>query len=274
VFKALEDYIGSVGGKDLVEIGIIAGLIFVVLHFFRGTRGAGIIRGLAIVAASLFLVALLLISQFQLAQLARVLDYLLTIAVLALVIIFQPELRRALLVLGRNPLLRFFVRRSNPVSTEVARAAQSMARRHVGALIVLQRRVGLDHHIQSGVRVDSEVTGELLNTIFWPGSPLHDGAAIVREGRIGAAACQLPLADLADGPSPLGMRHRAALGMSEETDAVVLVVSEENGVVSLAVGGVLRRVKPGDLAGELEALLSEEPDDDRPGDPPNQEEAA
>lgn len=261
------DYIGHVGTKDLVEIGLIALMLFAVLHFLRGTRGANIVRGLAIVVAAIFLVALLLISQFELAQVARVLDYLLTIAVLALVIIFQPELRRALFLLGRNPLLRVFVRRHDPVSDPVARAAQNMAKRHVGALIVLERRVGLDHFIDTGVPVDAAVSAEILNTIFWPGSPLHDGAAIVRQGRLAAAGCQLPLAELHVQPSPLGMRHRAALGLSEESDAVIVVVSEETGLISLAVSGHLRPVAPERLQEELERLLHEEPAGD--ADPPH-----
>jgi len=257
VLDALRDTITTIGFKDIIEIAIIAALVFAMLNVLWGSRGGGLVRGLVILVAGAFLVAMLLVWQFQLRQLALVLDYLLTIAVLAMVIIFQPELRRALILLGRNPLLRFFVRRGDPVSHQIALAAQAMANRRIGALVAFQRRLSLNAYIDNGSAIDSVVSADVLNMVFWPGSPLHDGAVIVREGRIAAAACQLPLAELPADSAPLGMRHRAAMGMSEETDALVLVVSEETGTISLALDGRLRRVEPGRLQEIIARLTTE-----------------
>jgi diadenylate cyclase len=244
--------------RDIVEIGILAVALFLLLRFLGKTRGAGIVRGLGLVVVGLFLVAQVLIASFDLTVLGRVLDYILTTVLLGLMVIFQPELRRGLMVLGRYRILRFFVNEPHhPVASKLADAAEAMSRDCVGALIVIEREATLGAFIETGEHIDAAVSSSLLRAIFSKRSPLHDGAVILHNGRITAAGCQLPL-----GPPPegntlhMGMRHRAALAMSDETDAVLLVVSEETGRISLAVGGRLEPVPRDNLSRKLASLLS------------------
>jgi diadenylate cyclase len=244
--------------RDVVEIGILAVALFLLLRFLGRTRGAGIVRGLGLIVVGLFLVAQVLIASFDLTVLGRVLDYILTTVLLGLMVIFQPELRRGLMVLGRYRILRFFVNEPHhPVADKLADAAEAMSRDCVGALIVIEREATLGAFIETGEHIDATVSSSLLRAIFSKRSPLHDGAVILHNGRITAAGCQLPL-----GPPPegntlhMGMRHRAALAMSDETDAVLLVVSEETGRISLAVGGRLEPVPRDNLSRKLAGLLS------------------
>jgi len=243
--------------RDFVEIAILAVAIFLALRFLGKTRGAGIVRGLGLVVVGLFLVAQVIIASFDLTVLGRVLDYLLTTVLLGLLVIFQPELRRGLMVLGRYPLLRYFVHEpQQPVASKLADAAVAMSREYVGALIAVEREMSLTTFVETGEGLDSEVSPLLLRTIFYKNSPLHDGAVIISSGRIAAAACQLPLGlPPESGNEHLGMRHRAALCLSEETDAVLLVVSEETGRISLALGGRLQVVAPEQLTRSLGELL-------------------
>jgi diadenylate cyclase len=251
----------SVGIRDLVEITILALTIYAILRFLGKTRGSAVVRGLAMVVMGLFLAAQVIIASLDLSELGKVLDYLLSIVVVGLLVIFQPELRRGLLVLGRYRMLRYLMPDTDyPIADRLADAADALARECVGALIAIQRELALTAYIETGERLDAEVSGSLIRTIFTPKSPLHDGAVIIVNGRIAAAACQLPLSQPPDGASPhMGMRHRAALGLSEETDAVLLVVSEETGRISLAVGGRLEAVPREDLSRRLAALLSHQP---------------
>jgi diadenylate cyclase len=254
--------------RDLVEIAILAVTIYLVLRLLGKTRGAGIVRGLGLVVVGLFLVAQVVIASFDLTVLGRVLDYLLTTAMVGLLVIFQPELRRGLMVLGRYRVLRYFVRdRQYPLADKLADAAEAMSRESVGALIVIEREMTLSAFVETGELLDAEVSATLLRALFCKRSPLHDGAVILSEGRLAAAACQLPLGQPPEGASVhMGMRHRSALCMSEETDAVLLVVSEETGRISLAVGGRLEVVARENLSGRLTALLSAPPGK-RPGPP-------
>jgi diadenylate cyclase len=248
----------SIGFRDLVEIAILALTCYAILRLLGKTRGSGMVRGLALITMGLFLVAQVIIASLDLAELGKILDYLLTTVVLGMMIIFQPELRRGLLVLGRYPMLRYLMPdKSPPVSEKLADAAVALSRDCVGALIAIQRELPLMQYIETGETMDAEVSGPLIRTIFTVRTPLHDGALIVRNGRLAAAACQLPLSQPPDGAGPqMGMRHRAALGLSEETDAVILVVSEETGGISLAVGGRLEPVPKDNLARRLSGLLS------------------
>jgi diadenylate cyclase len=247
----------SIGTRDLVEIAILAVVIYVILRFLSKTRGSGMVRGLGLVAVGLFLIAQVVIARFDLTELGKVLDYLLTTVLIAVVVIFQPEMRRGLILLGRYRMLRYFVREHLPIADKLADAAEALSRECVGALIAIQREVGLDPYAETGERIDSEVSAALLCTLFSPRTPLHDGAVILRNGRIDAAACQLPLGQPPEGASPhMGMRHRAALCLSEETDAVLLVVSEETGRISLAVAGRLEAVPRENLSRRLADLLS------------------
>ncbi len=253
----------SLGTRDVVEIAILAVTIYFILRLLGKTRGAGIVRGLGLVAVGLFLVAQVVIASFDLTVLGRVLDYLLTTVLLGLLVIFQPELRRGLMVLGRYRVLRYFVRtREQPVADKLADAAEAMSREYIGALIAIEREMALAMYVETGEPIDGEVSANLLRAIFCKRSPLHDGAVILCGGRLAAAACQLPLGQPPEGASMhMGMRHRAALCLSEETDAVLLVVSEETGRISLAVGGRLEPVSRENLSRRLAGLLSSRDDE-------------
>jgi diadenylate cyclase len=246
----------SIGYRDLLEIGILAVLIYALLRFIGATRGMGMVRGLGIVLAGVFLLAQVVIASLDLAELAHIFDYVLTTGLLGLIVIFQPELRRGLLMLGRYRMLRLFAPPREPMADKLADAAAALSRQFTGALIAIQREMSLSAFAGSGERVDAELSAPLLETIFHKGCALHDGAVILADGRIAAAGCQLPLGDAPDGAAHLGMRHRAAIGLSEETDAIVLVVSEETGRVSLAFNGDLEPVPRENLARRLASMLT------------------
>lgn len=248
----------SVGTRDVVEIAILAAAIYLILRMLGKTRGAGIVRGLGLVVVGLFLVAHLVVSHFDLAVLGRVLDYLLTTVLLGLMVVFQPELRRGLMVLGRYRLLRRFAPMPRyPLAHRLADAAESMSRESIGALVVIEREMRLAMYAETGEAIDGEVSANLLRAIFSKRSPLHDGAVILCRGRLAAAACQLPLGQPPENSGMhMGMRHRSALCMSEETDAVLLVVSEETGRISLAAGGRLEVVPCEELPRRLAELLT------------------
>jgi diadenylate cyclase len=256
--ESLAQLYEALGVRDLVEIAILALAIYLFLRFLGKTRGAGLVRGLGLVIVGLFLLAQVVIASFDLIVLGRVLDYLLTTVLVGLLVIFQPELRRGLMLLGRYRILRFFVRDTDhPVADKLADAAEAMSRECVGALIVIEREMALAAFVETGEPIDSEVSATLLRAIFCKRSPLHDGAVILCDGRIAAAACQLPLGQPPEGSGVhMGMRHRSALTMSEETDAVLLVVSEETGRISVAVGGRLEPVPRENLSRRLAELLS------------------
>ena len=171
-----------------------------------------------------------------------ILNNFLSSIILIIVVIFQHDIRRALSTVGKNP---FFFELSSlhgaPIVEEIIDAALSMARRRIGALIVLEREAEVDKHVEVGIPIGATVTKELITTIFFPPSPLHDGAVLIQGGRLTAARCFLPLTANPRLVKTLGARHRAGLGLTEETDAVVIVVSEEKGVISLAIGGKLTK---------------------------------
>jgi diadenylate cyclase len=246
-----------VGTRDFVEIAILAVAIYVLLRFLGKTRGSGLVRGLGLVVVCLFFVAQVVIASFDLTELGKVLDYLLTTVLIGLVVLFQPEMRRGLIVLGRYRMLRYLVRDQSPIADKLADAAECLSRECVGALVAIQREVPLDSYAETGERIDAEISPGLIRAIFNPRSPLHDGALIISGGRIHAAACQLPLGQPPEGTrAHLGMRHRAALCLSEESDAVLLVVSEETGRISLAVGGRLEAVPRENLSRRLADLFT------------------
>jgi diadenylate cyclase len=247
----------SVDLRDLVEIVILTIFLYVVLRCLGTTRLWSMIRGLGLVIVALFVFAQVIIAAFDLPELAKVLDYLLTTLLIGMVVIFQPELRRGLLLLGRYRLLRYLVPEQHPMADRLADAAEALSRECVGALIAIERENSLTGFAETGELLDAELSAPLLRTLFVPRGPLHDGAVIISHGRILAAGCQLPLAHPPDGSDAhVGMRHRAALGLSEETDAVVLVVSEETGRISLAVAGRLEPVSRDNLSRRLAAVLN------------------
>ena len=259
----------TAGTRDLVEILILAAAIFLVLRFLGKTRGAGIVRGLGLIVLGLFLTAQVVIAGFELKVLSRVLDYLLTTFLLGLAIIFQPELRQGLMLLGRSPFLRWFVHtEEHPMAERLADAAEAMSRECVGALIVIEREMSLAQYVENGQLIDAELSASLLRALFCKRSPLHDGAVILSGGRIAAAGCQLPLGQPPEGASiHMGMRHRSALCMCDETDAVLLVVSEETGRVSLGIAGRLEPVSRDALQGRLTELLESRTPERPPEEP-------
>jgi diadenylate cyclase len=222
-----------------VEIGIIFTILYTALRFMQGTRGAGILKGLAMLLVIVFLALYYVSQRFYLERINFLLAKFLEAAIFALIIIFQPELRRGLVRLGQAPLFGRFMRSEYDTITEIERAVTRLSKNRVGALIAIERTVGLASYAEGGVKLDAEVRSELLDSIFYPGSAMHDGAVIVQGGRIRAAGCLLPLSE---NPNlGLGTRHRAGVGVTEETDAIAVIVSEESGKVSLAVGGEIQR---------------------------------
>jgi diadenylate cyclase len=253
----IEQLIDSVGTRDLIEIGILTVGIYAILRCLSKTRGSAILRGFGLVLLGLVLFAQVLIAAFDLTELGKILDYLLTTVLFGLLVIFQPELRRGLMLVGRYQMFRYLGRESHPVADTLADAAAALSRECVGALIAIQRELTLTQYVETGERIDGEISAGLICTVFSPRSPLHDGALILCEGRVAAAGCQLPLGLPPEGSSAhMGMRHRAALCLSEETDAVLLVVSEETGRISIAVSGRLEPVSRENLSRRLAALLS------------------
>lgn len=238
---------------DALDILIVACAIYQVILALRGSRAFHMILGLAI----LYLASWVSL-RVGLITVNWALSNLLAVWLLLLIILFQPELRRALASMGgRGSLLRAFSRYQEAhVIDEVVRAVTNLAAKKVGAIIVLERNSRLSDVVDSGTTVDAAVSRRLLESIFYPYSPLHDGAVIVSGDRIAAAGCFLPLSVSTSLPRDLGTRHRAAVGLTEETDALALVVSEETGGISLVAGGEISRHLGGaDLRQELSVLL-------------------
>ena len=227
--------------KDFVEILLIFLLLYLMFRFMQGTIAGTIVRGLGFFFLILLFALMFALSYFGLEIIGAIFKYLLGVSVIALLIIFQPELRRGLLRLGRNPIIGRFVARDSRVVDEVVKAAQTLAKDRIGALIAFEGEVALNSYVQSGVPIDADVKAELIDTIFWPGSALHDGAVIIREDRIASAACLFPLTENPEVSRHLGTRHRAAIGLTEESDAICIVVSEETGTISIAEEGELTR---------------------------------
>ncbi len=219
---------------DAIDVLIVAFAIYQLLLALRGTRALHMVLGLLALYAVSW-VAL----RVGLLTLNWILQYLLTAGFVLIIIVFQPEIRRALATIGRRGfLLRPFSRYQEAhMIDEVVRAATSLAGQGMGALIVLERTTRLTDFIEGGVAVDGVVSRRLLESLFHPRAPLHDGAVILSEGRLAAAACVLPLSASRELSRSLGTRHRAAIGLTEETDAVAVIISEETGAISLAVGG-------------------------------------
>ncbi len=223
--------------RDLLEILIVAVVIYRLLSFLVGTRALQIVFGL-LVLAGIYFAALLL----KLSMITYLLGVVFTYGVFAALVVFQPELRQALARLGQNRVFRLFGAPEEPaVAGAIADAVDRLSRSATGAIIAVEQRVRLDEYLDSGTPMHATVSAELLATIFSPYSPLHDGAVIVRGDQIVGAATILPLTQTAVADRSLGTRHRAALGLSEETDALVLVVSEETAAISLARRGQLHR---------------------------------
>jgi len=239
---------------DIIDILIVAVIIYELLLLTRHTRGSALLKGLF-----LLLVIILISSLMGLKSLNWLLVAILQNGALVLVILFQPELRKALERMGRSRILTKGNRRNvdeerDTVIAEIVQTVVDLSRRRVGALLVFERQTGLEDVIETGTRLNAEVSAPLLENIFEPNTPLHDGAAVIRDDQVIAAACILPLAEASGVSRELGTRHRAAVGISENTDAAVVVISEETGIVSMARDGVLKRPLSTD---ELKAFLND-----------------
>ena len=225
--------------RDVVDIIIVAVIIYSLIRIVSGTRALQVLKGLGIILALAFVCSIL-----NLTTVSWILSWLINAAAVVLVILFQPEIRRALEKLGGG---KFFGILAPPredadrIVEELMRAVINMSKRKVGALIVFERKTGLKDIIETGTYLNAEITSELIENIFYPNTPLHDGAMIIRDGKVIAAGCFLPLSDNKQISSELGTRHRAALGVSEVSDSYTIVVSEETGVISYMFDGMLTR---------------------------------
>jgi diadenylate cyclase len=227
------------GARSLLDIALVAISIYFVLRLLRGTRAVQLLKGLLILGALIVFTGSLQLSTFN-----WMLKQALLPGVIALIILFQPELRLALEQIGRGHIFGVgltALRREQiaQLVDELVLSARQLSRERTGALLVIEREVGLNDVVQTGRRVEGLASADLLRTIFYPGTPLHDLAAVIRGNRLVAAGCLLPLTERRDVRGLLGTRHRAALGLTETTDAVVVVISEETGAISLAVDGRL-----------------------------------
>jgi len=231
--------------QSVLEITLISSVFLLAISFLEGTRGAGILRGL-IVLTFAFIVMFLIANWLELGVIANLLGGLMEVVAIAIIVIFQPEIRRVFSRIGQNPLIKMFITsESQTVMAEILRALETMSRKKIGALIAIERDIGLKGYVEQGTLLDADVTSELLVTIFFEsggrGTPLHDGAVIIQHNRISAAGCLFPLTDNPDVAQGLGTRHRAAIGLTEESDAVTLAVSAETGSISLAHRGRIWR---------------------------------
>lgn len=224
------------GAWAALDILLVAVLIYQVLVMIRGTRAAPMLAGLVVVAGAFYLA-----SIGELTTLNWVVSRMLPYVVFALIVVFQSEIRHVLADLGRRLSFLHGTEAGGDSYDDIVLAANLFSQHQTGALIVIERRIGLRTHIESGVPLDARLSYDLLATIFRPSAPLHDGAVIVQKDRIAAAACFLPLSMNPLLSTQLGTRHRAGIGITEETDAIAVIVSEESGAISLAIGGKIER---------------------------------
>jgi len=259
VFQPIIDYFTELSLIRIIDILLVLYLLYELYNFVKGTAGINIFIGIIAV----YLIWKLVI-YLKMPLLSEILGQFISVGVIAIIIVFQQEIRKFLLVLG-NPRFMSRTRRRflfwrfsilqdiNLDLTSLLRAIKNMSATSTGALIVLTRKNELDDVLLTGVKIDAQISNQLLENLFYKNSPLHDGAVVITDNRVIAAKCILPVSDKDDLPQSLGLRHRAALGLSETTDAIVLVVSEQTGHIAVAIGGELRtQVKPADLMEFLE----------------------
>lgn len=264
LFSQLQTFFWNIFNRpqlnDLLDILIVAVLIYQMIMLTRDTRASEVLKGfLLLVGASL------LSSLLGLTALTWVLKQILSNGALVLVVLFQPEIRRMLEQLGRGAKMEHFQsdgEENQRIISEITQCLTSLSRRRVGALIVFERRTGLKDVMETGTRLDSTISAPLLENIFEPNTPLHDGAVIIRGTRIVSAACMLTTLSESNAITrDLGTRHRAAIGISETTDALVLIVSEETGVISMARDGKLTRHLDAKAIGEILSTMYHQPQD-------------
>jgi len=237
----LLEVVKHLGPVEVIDVAVVTFLLYQLLRLLRGTQGTQILVGLIVVA-----VVGVISTTFNLIILSWLFRNATFFIIIAVIVMFQPELRRAFDQLGRighigRPLSRYNMRQYSQAISESIRAAEGLSTKRTGALIAFEREVGLEDYAATGVRINGEISAEMLQSIFYPNSPLHDGAVIVRGNRIVAAGCLLPLPEEGTVKERLGTRHRAALGLSLASDALVLVVSEETGNISVIEEGKISR---------------------------------
>lgn len=240
-FSRIYNNLQFVRFTDVLDILIVAYIVYRVIELIRKTHSSRVAKGILVLVGILGLSELL-----DLTMIGYFMRSAFQLGLIAVVIIFQPELRRILERLGSGKITGLFSNNATPMSTDTAItqmvfAFDSMTKSQTGALVVFERNTSLAEHMNTGTIIDAEVTSELIRNIFFEPAPLHDGAVIIRGGRVAAAGCMLPLSNNTTLSHDLGMRHRAAVGISEHSDAVVAVVSEETGAISVAINGMMKR---------------------------------
>jgi diadenylate cyclase len=224
--------------SSIIEVIILSILFYLILRAAKGTRAAAILKGLIFIMVVALISILLLTEWIGLYHIQYLLQWVLSGFFFAIIVIFYPEIRRGLLRLAQtHPLSLFFKGSSPQLVDELVGACEILSHRRIGAILVLERQVSLSEFTDNATMLNATLSKELITTLFYPGSPLHDGALLVKDGRILAAGCLLPLTEKPDLSRSFGTRHRAAIGITEETDAISIVISEETGRISLCTGG-------------------------------------
>lgn len=239
--KFFDNIVSSIGVNDVLDILIVAFIFYKILEFIKETRAQQLIKGLLVVVAAFFLSDI-----FNLYALNWLLRGTMTVGAIALVVVFQPELRRALEYVGRSKIVKapfgqLDKEKAKSITDEFVKAVSACSSTKTGALIILERETPLTEIAESGTVINADISAQLLMNIFYEGAPLHDGAVIIRGDQIFAASCVLPLTNNKDLNKSLGTRHRAGIGVTEHSDAIALIVSEETGIISMAVDGKLTR---------------------------------
>ncbi len=254
------DVVGSIKGRDVLDIFVVSVVIYYLLMLVKGTRGGQVLRGVVVLLATLLLAKIM-----NLHALGWTIERLIFAGAVAFIILFQPELRLALDQIGRGQFMwgswEVLPRPElTRVVNETVKAVEELSRKRYGGLFVMERLRPLEEIVETGRQLGGVVSAELLTTLFYPGSPLHDGAVVIRGGQVEAAGCILPLTDNPALPRSMGTRHRAGLGITEQTDAAAIVVSEETGLVALAYGGAFEtNLQTQALKERLLTLLDRQP---------------
>ena len=258
------DNFAALGGwRFVLEVFVIYLLIYYFIVFCEGTRGAGILKGIAVIILISALVVGVIVDFLKLERIDWLLGIFTPTSITALIIILQPELRRGLVRISQTPIFGEFLKDEHDIVTEIIRAVFKMARNRVGAIIAIEREDSLGAYAERGTSIDAEVRSELITTVFYPGTELHDGAIIIRRGRVAAAGSLFPLSESPALGSWAGTRHRAGVGLTEETDSITVIVSEESGEVSLCVRGrIHRNLDREELMKELRTYYAQREDEE------------
>ena len=253
LFPGVHSFLERVADRPwvaLIELLLIGAVVYLILRFFQGTRGARLVRAVLTILVVSFAIVWLIAENLDSERIKVLYPYFILGVFLVSLVAFQTELRRFLLRLGEGRWLDRWLKSPPHMVDPIVTAVERLSKKKIGALLAVERTGEVEALTETGVRLDAVVSTELLETIFWPGTALHDLGVIICRGRVIAAGCQFPLAESGEVDRSLGSRHRAAIGMSQEVDAVVVVVSEETGTISVAVRGRLRRALTADTLRE------------------------